>query len=89
MLPLNRWPIMSPKSAAPATTSTDEPSSLVKASPLLMKCYALGVPIQELERQARGAERLKEAFSSIPLHRQRAEKNPDYWNEFYDCRINS
>lgn len=69
--------------------SNPEPSELVKASPLLMECYALGVSIQELERQARGAERLKEAYSSIPFYARRAARDPDYWNKFYGSRINS
>jgi len=69
--------------------SKPEPSELVRASPLLMECYALGESIQELERQARGAERLREAFSSIPFHARAAAKDPDYWNHFYGSRINS
>lgn len=70
------------------TTSKREPSELVKASPLLMECYALGEDIDELERQARGAERLKEVYSSVPWYAQRAAKDPDYWNKFYGSRIN-
>lgn len=66
-----------------------EPSELVKASPFLMKLWGTGVlPKAELERRARGAERLKEAFSSIPFYAQRAKANPDFWNEFYDSRVN-
>ena len=54
-----------------------------------MECYALGqVPLHELERQARGSERLKEAFSSIPFHARQAEADPDYWNSLYASRIN-
>ncbi len=71
------------------TTSQPEPSAQVKVSPLLMECYALGVPVHELERQALGAQRLKERYSSIPWHAQKAEKDPDYWNRFYGSGINS
>lgn len=64
---------MSRNTDVPILTSRPEPSELVKASPLLMECYSLGViPIQELERRAQGAERLREAFSSIPFHARKA-----------------
>lgn len=53
-----------------------------------MKCYAAGLPIQECERQAQGAIRLSEVYSSVPWHAQRAAKDPDYWNKFYDSRVN-
>ena len=66
-----------------------EPSSLLKASPYLMRLLTNGgFAIQELERQARGAQRLKEAFSSIPFYARQAENDPDYWHEFYASRIN-
>ena len=80
--------IMSQSSAALDTISRQEPSALVKASPYLMQCLKYGLSIQECERQARGAERLKEAFSSIPWHTQRAAKDPDYWNKLYDSSVN-
>ena len=71
-------------------TSKPKPSELVKASPLLTELYESGVIlVEELERQARGAERLKEAYSSIPFYARRAAKDPDYWNKFYGSRINS
>lgn len=73
----------------PDSTSRPEPSELVKASPFMMRLYENGViPIQELERQARGAERLKEAYSSIPWYARQAAKDPDYWSKFYGSRIN-
>ena len=68
--------------------ATAEPSDLVKASPLLTELLRQGMPPREVERRARGAIRLKEGFSSIPLHTQRAARNPDYWNEFYASRVN-
>ena len=71
------------------TTSEAEPSDLVKASPLLMKYWNAGLyPLEELERRALGAIRLREAFSCVPFYAQRAESNPDYWNEFYASRPN-
>lgn len=71
------------------TTSQPEPSELVKASPLLTALWQSGVLSKaELERRARGAERLKEAFSSTPFYAQRAAKNPDYWNDLYSSRVN-
>ena len=70
----------------PAATET--PSGLVKASPLLMGCLMLGMDGREMERRARGAQRLKEAFSSILWHTQRAAKDPDYWHGLYASRIN-
>lgn len=70
------------------TILPQEPSELVKASPLLMGCLAHGLPIQECERRAQGAQRLKEAFSSTPFYAQRAAKDPDYWNELYGSSIN-
>lgn len=79
---------MSQNSNVPATTSPQEPSALVKASPLLMDSLKHGLSIQECERQALGAVRLKEAFSSTPFYAQRAAKDPDYWNKLYDSRVN-
>lgn len=69
----------------PDTTSTVELSDLVKASPSLMRLYEGGwIPLPELERQARGAARLREGFSSNPFHANRAkERGPDYWVDFY------
>lgn len=58
------------------TTSQPEPSAQVKVSPLLMECYALGVPVHELERQALGAQHLKERYSSIPRMRRKRRKIP-------------
>ena len=68
--------------------ATAEPSDLAKASPLLMEMLRLGMDPREVERRALGAQRLSEAFSSIPWHTQRAENNPDYWNEFYGSSVN-
>lgn len=66
------------------TTSRPEPSELVKASPLLMKQLQTGrLSLSEAERRASGPQRLKEAFSSIPWHAQKAAKDPDYWNVLY------
>ena len=50
-------------------------------SPFLMKCLEYGLPLKEVEGQARGAERLKEAFSSTPFYAERAKKDPDYWHK--------
>jgi hypothetical protein len=73
----------------PDTISRPEPSALVKASPFLTQLYENGViPTRELERQAQGAQRLKELYSSDPWHARRAESDPDYWNKFYGSLIN-
>lgn len=53
-----------------------------------MECLRLGLSIQECERQAEGAERMKEAFSSIPFYVRRAEEDPDYWSKLYDGCVN-
>lgn len=45
--------------------------------------------VTELERGARGAERSREAFSSIPFYAARAAKNPDYWSSLYASQVNS
>ena len=67
-----------------------EPSELVRASPSLMENYVDGsLSIQELERRAQGAQRLKEAYSSIPWYAEAAKNDPDYWIVFYDSRVNS
>jgi len=69
--------------------SRPEPSETLKANPYLMRLWtASGIASEELERRARGALRLSEAFSSIPWHAQRAAKDPDYWNSLYASRIN-
>lgn len=71
------------------TTSSQEPSELVKANPLLMKQLQTGrLSLSEAERKASGPARLKEAFSSIPWHARNAEKDPDYWNKLYGSRGN-
>lgn len=71
------------------STSEAEPSELVQASPYLMSKWTYGfLPADEIERQARDALRLKEAYSSIPWHAQGAERDPDYWVKFLQSRIN-
>lgn len=71
------------------TNSQQEPSELVKANPLLMRQLQSGrISLAEAERKATGPQRLKEAFSSIPWHAERAAKNPNYWNELYGSRGN-
>ncbi len=68
--------------------ATSEPSELVKASPYLIEMLRLGMDSREVERRAQGAQRLKEAYCSIPFHARKAEKYPDYWNERYASCIN-
>jgi hypothetical protein len=68
--------------------ATAEPSDLVKASPLLMEMLRLGMDPREVERRALGAKHLGEVYSSIPWHAQRAEQDPDYWNELYGSSVN-
>lgn len=69
------------------TISKAEPSELPRANPLLMKELQTGrLSLSEAERRASGPERLKEAFSSIPFHAQRAAKDPDYWKDLYGSR---
>ncbi len=54
-----------------------------------MKTFENGhLSLEECERRAQGSERLKEAYSSIPFYKQRADKDPDYWNKLYDSRVN-
>lgn len=73
----------------PDTISAPEPSATLRAHPSLMSCFEGGyLSLKECERRARGAERLKEAFSSIPWHARKAAKDPDYWNGLYDSRVN-
>lgn len=70
------------------TTSKPEPSEPLKASPYLMRCFELGLPIDVCEKHARDAVQLEELYSSIPFYRQRAERDPDYWNKFSSSRPN-
>ena len=79
---------MSLKLETAPTISTPEPSELVKASQYLMNLLMLGLPLREVERRARGAERLKEACSSTPFYTERAKKDPDYWHKFYAGMVN-
>ncbi len=73
----------------PDTTSTPTPSALVQASGFLMGLWKSGhLPPEEVERRAQGAQRLKEAFSSIPWHTSRAERDPEYWNTLYASQVN-
>lgn len=73
----------------PDTTSQTEPSELVKASPYLMRLWTGGwLEKADVERRARGAQRTKEAFSSIPWYARQAEKDPDYWNVFFLSHVN-
>ena len=54
-----------------------------------MSLWEVGfLPPQEIERHALGAQRLRQAFSSIPWHAERAAKVPDYWNDLYASRAN-
>jgi len=54
-----------------------------------MQTYEGGhLSLAECERRARGVERLKEVYSSIPFYAQRAAKDPEYWTKFYDSRVN-
>lgn len=72
------------------TRGWPEPSELVQASPSLMENWRRGgLHWTELERRARGAERLKELCSSIPWHTQAAARIPDYWHSLYASRVNS
>jgi len=69
------------------TPSNLEPSELVKANLLLMKQLQAGrLSLSEAERRASGPQRLKEAFSSIPYHAQKAVSDPNYWNVLYASR---
>lgn len=73
----------------PESTPRPEPSELVRASRSLMSLWEVGfLPPQEIERRALGAQRLRQAFSSIPWHAERAAKHPDYWNDLYASRAN-
>ena len=76
---------MSLSFATPDTTSEPAPSELLKGIPSLMRCYEAGVyDLAECERQARGAERLRELYSKIPFYAQRAKEiGPDYWSDLY------
>lgn len=71
-----------------ASTAQPKPSELVKASPFLMKCYEYGVPLAEVERNARDSVRLKEAYCSNPCHARKAARDPDYWPKFLMSGIN-
>lgn len=70
----------------PDTTLKPEPSEWVKASPFLTEYLKGGMPLEEAERRARGAQRLKEIYSSKPFYARQAERDLDYWNKFYDSR---
>jgi len=70
-------------------SSAPEPSETLRAHPTLLRTFERGyLSLAECERRARGAERLKAAFSSIPWHAQAAQKDPDYWAKFYDSGVN-
>ena len=45
--------------------------------------------VTELEGRARGAERLREAFSSTPFYAAAAARDPDYWSSLYASQVNS
>lgn len=71
------------------TISKPEPSETLKAHPYLMRCWTGGyLDLQECERRARGADRLKEVYSSIPFHAQKAAKDPEYWDSLYASAVN-
>ena len=49
----------------PETVSEPEPSETLKAHPSLLECYESGnLPLEECERRAQGAERLKGVWRS-------------------------
>jgi hypothetical protein len=66
----------------------EEPSKLVKASPHLTELWRYGYPVQRLEHLAQCALLLKESYSPLAWHVQRAEIDPDYWNKFSAARPN-
>ena len=66
----------------------EEKKVFLEQSSATQKKLAKELTPEEVERRALGAERLKEAFSSIPWHAQKAAKNPEYWNNLYGSRVN-
>lgn len=84
--PLVRFPPSFSSPELPDSMFDRESSSLVQASPLLMRLWTARLESPEvLEDRAQGAERLKELCSSDPFHAKRAAKRPDYWNELYSA----
>lgn len=64
------------------------PSPAIKASPTLMRLWEEGVlSAEELDRRAQDVERLRQRFSAIPSHAERAAVDPDYWNRLYDSLV--
>lgn len=71
----------------PDPTCAPEPSELVKSNPLRMKQLQAGrLTLSDAERRASGPQRLKEAFSSIPCHAQKAASDPNDRNMLYGSR---
>ncbi|WP_409761459.1 hypothetical protein [Aestuariivirga sp.] len=70
------------------SVSRPVPSTTIQASPGLMKLWQDGViSAQELERRAAEVERLRQRFSEMPWHAQRAAGDPDYWSKLYDSQV--
>lgn len=47
------------------------------------------LPKAERERCEQASERLKERLSSVPFYRERAKKDPRYWQKLYASAIKS
>lgn len=63
-------------------TSTDKASLIDEDDPLGLTKSLSSAQLKLLAKQERVRRRLVKVFSSSPLYRARAEKDPTYWDTF-------
>lgn len=69
-------------------TSQDENSETYWAKEFHRICSENSLSPQELERRERAAQRLKEAYSSIPWYKEQGERLGDrFWRNLHDKAV--
>ncbi|MEG1347697.1 MAG: hypothetical protein RSD49_06545 [Hafnia sp.] len=65
------------------------PSATLQADPYWTGFWKAGViSLEEAERRADGAVRLKAVYGTDPWYANKALKDPSFWSRFYGSRIN-
>ena len=87
---MRRFAMMCQILPMPASTSRPEPSVTAKDTSTRTSIFdAPPLPPEEVARRARDAQRLKEAYSSIPWHARKADRDPAYWRTFLMSAFNA
>jgi hypothetical protein len=71
--------------SAPAASSTVQPEKPRPVAVFLLSRDSL----EYQQARLAGSERLKQLYSSSPLHQAKAAADPEYWLKFFDSQPNS